>query len=173
MMADSQGESVISHSTMTVYFQQTPIGKLGIAEHAGNITALYFADDVLPQGFEIAETALINEAFSQLNAYFTGQLTKFTLPLAPRGTAFQQSVWQALRAVPYASTASYKDIASVLGNPKAIRAIGQANNKNPIPIFIPCHRIIGSNGKLVGYSGGLEIKAFLLALESRTVLVAS
>ena len=165
---DSECESVI-HSTMTLYFQQTPLGKLGIAEHAGKITDVYFADETIPQGVEIAETALINEAFLQLNAYFTGQLTEFTLPLAPRGTAFQQTVWQALCAVPHASTASYKDIAFAIGNPKAVRAVGQANNKNPIPIFIPCHRIIGSNGKMVGYSGGLEIKAFLLALERRTV----
>ena len=78
-----------------------------------------------------------------------------------------QTVWQALCAVPYATTASYKDIARAINNPKAAQAVGQANGKNPIPIFIPCHRIIGSNGKLVGYSGGLEIKAFLLALEKR------
>lgn len=168
-MTDSQCESVIIHSAMTLYFQQTPIGKLGIAEHEGKITDVYFADDVIPQDVEIAETALISAAFSQLNAYFAGQLREFTLPLAPRGTAFQQTVWQALCAVPYASTASYKDIAIAINNPKAVRAVGQANNKNPIPIFIPCHRIIGSNGKLVGYSGGLEIKVFLLALERQTV----
>jgi methylated-DNA-[protein]-cysteine S-methyltransferase len=154
---------------MTLYFQQTALGKLGIAERDGNITDVYFADEVIPQDLEIAETVLINEAFAQLNAYFTGQLMEFTLPLAPRGTVFQQTVWRALCAVPYASTASYKDIAVAINNPKAIRAVGQANNKNPIPIFIPCHRIIGSNGALVGYSGGLEIKAFLLALERRTV----
>lgn len=154
---------------MILCFQQTALGKLGIAECDGNITDVYFADDLIPQNAEIAETALINEAFSQLNAYFTGQLTEFTLPLVPRGTAFQQTVWQALCAVPHASTASYKDIAFAIGNPKAVRAVGQANNKNPIPIFIPCHRIIGSNGKMVGYSGGLGIKAFLLALERRTV----
>jgi len=154
---------------MTLYFQQTPIGKLGIAEREGSITDVYFADETIPQGFVIGETALINEAFTQLNAYFAGRLTEFSLPLAPRGTAFQQTVWRALCAVPYAGTASYKDIALTIANPKAVRAVGQANNRNPIPIFIPCHRIIGSNGKLVGYSGGLEIKAFLLALERRTV----
>lgn len=168
-MAGSQGESVINYSTMTLYVQQTPIGKLGIAEHDGSITDVYFADEIIPQPLETADTPLINEAFSQLNAYFAGRLTEFSLPLAPRGTAFQQAVWRALCAVPYAGTASYKDIALAIGNPKAVRAVGQANNKNPIPIFIPCHRIIGSNGKLVGYSGGLEIKAFLLALERRTV----
>jgi methylated-DNA-[protein]-cysteine S-methyltransferase len=154
---------------MTLYFQQTALGKLGIAERDGSITDVYFADEIIPQQLEIVDTPLIKEAFSQLNAYFAGQLTEFSLPLAPRGTVFQQTVWRALCAVPYASTASYKDIALTIANPKAVRAIGQANNRNPIPIFIPCHRIIGSNGKLVGYSGGLEIKAFLLALERRTV----
>ncbi|MDD1609130.1 MAG: methylated-DNA--[protein]-cysteine S-methyltransferase [Methylococcaceae bacterium] len=154
---------------MTLYFQQTALGKLGIAEQDGNITEVYFANEVIPQDVELAETALISEAFLQLNAYLAGELTEFSLPLAPRGTVFQQTVWQALCSVPYASTASYKDIAVAIGNPKAVRAVGQANNKNPIPIFIPCHRIIGSNGKLVGYGGGLEIKEFLLALEKRNV----
>lgn len=152
---------------MTLYFQHTALGKLGIAERDGNITDVYFANEIIPQDVELAETVLLNEAFSQLNAYFSGELTEFSLPLAPRGTAFMQTVWQALCALPYATTASYKDIALAIGNPNAVRAVGQANNKNPIPVFIPCHRIIGSNGKLVGYSGGLEIKAFLLALEKR------
>lgn len=154
---------------MKLYFQQTPLGKLGIAEQGGNITDVYFADDELPQHVEIVGTALISEAFSQLTAYFAGERHEFSLPLAPRGTVFMQTVWQALRAVPYGTTASYKDIAHVINNPKAVRAVGQANNKNPIPIFIPCHRIIGSNGKLVGYSGGLDIKIFLLALEKQRV----
>jgi methylated-DNA-[protein]-cysteine S-methyltransferase len=152
---------------MNVYVQQTALGKLGIAEQDGNITEVYFANEVIPQDVELVETVLINEAFSQLNAYLAGELREFSLPLAPRGTVFMQTVWKALCTVPYASTASYKDIAIAIGNPKAVRAVGLANNKNPIPIFIPCHRIIGSNGKLVGYSGGLEIKEFLLALEKR------
>jgi methylated-DNA-[protein]-cysteine S-methyltransferase len=152
---------------MAVYFQQTELGKLGIAEQNGNITDLYFAHEHIPEMLEIKETELIREAFSQLNAYFAGQRKTFSLPLAPRGTIFRQTVWNALCAVPYASTASYKDIAIAIGNPKAMRAVGSANNKNPLPIFIPCHRIIGSNGQLVGYGGGLEIKAFLLALEQR------
>jgi methylated-DNA-[protein]-cysteine S-methyltransferase len=152
---------------MNIYFQQTALGKLGIAEQDGNITELYFASDVIPQGVELVETALISEAFLQLNAYLAGELKAFSLPLAPRGTDFMQSVWQALCSVPYGATASYKDIALAINNPKAVRAVGQANNKNPLPIFIPCHRIIGSNGKLVGYGGGLDIKAFLLGLEKR------
>ena len=156
---------------MKVYFQQTVLGKIGIAEQDGNIPEVYFASEFIPQGVELVETALIEEAFLQLNAYLAGELKNFSLPLAPRGTDFMQSVWKALCAVPYATTASYKDIALVIDNPKAVRAVGQANNKNPIPIFIPCHRIIGSNGKLVGYSGGLEIKAFLLALEKHNGIV--
>ncbi|MCX7067939.1 MAG: methylated-DNA--[protein]-cysteine S-methyltransferase [Methylococcales bacterium] len=156
---------------MKVYFQQTVLGKIGIAKQDGNITEVYFASESIPQDVELVETALISEAFLQLNAYFAGELKNFSLPLAPRGTDFMQTVWKALCAVPYGKTASYKDIALAIDNPKAIRAVGQANNKNPIPIFIPCHRIIGSNGKLVGYSGGLEIKAFLLELEKHNGIV--
>jgi methylated-DNA-[protein]-cysteine S-methyltransferase len=152
---------------MTLYFQHTALGKLGIAEQDGNITDVYFTNEIIPQNLELAKTALLSEAFSQLNAYFAGELTEFSLPLAPRGSIFRQTVWQALCTVPYGKTASYKDIAIAINNPKASQAVGQANGKNPIPIFIPCHRIIGSNGKLVGYSGGLEIKVFLLALEKR------
>lgn len=144
---------------------------MGIAEQDGNITEVYFAGESIPQDVELVETALISEAFLQLTAYLAGELKNFSLPLAPRGTDFMQSVWKALYAVPYGKTASYKDIALAIDNPKAVRAVGQANNKNPIPIFIPCHRIIGSNGKLVGYSGGLEIKAFLLALEKHNGIV--
>jgi methylated-DNA-[protein]-cysteine S-methyltransferase len=154
---------------MKLYFQQTPLGKLGVAEQGGNITDVYFAGDTIPQDAELAETPLIKEAFSQLAAYFAGERREFSLPLAPHGTVFMQTVWQALYAVPYGTTTSYKDIAHAINNPKAMRAVGLANSKNPIPIFIPCHRIIGSNGKLVGYSGGLGIKIFLLALEKQSI----
>lgn len=152
---------------MKLYFSQTSIGKIGIAEQDGNIAQLYFATDMIPHNAEIIETTLISEAFSQLNAYLTGELKQFSLPLAPQGTDFMQTVWRALCAVPYGKTASYKEIAQAIGNPKAVRAVGLANNKNPLPIFIPCHRIIGSNGKLVGYAGGLQIKQQLLDLEKQ------
>ncbi len=151
----------------SLYFQETPLGKIGIAEQQGNITDVYFANDTLLEEFDLVETPLINEAFNQLDAYFAGELKTFSLPLKPQGTDFMRTVWQALCAVPYGTTASYKDIAQAIGNPKAMRAVGLANNKNPIAIFIPCHRIIGSNGKLIGYSAGLPIKEFLLALEQR------
>lgn len=152
---------------MPVYFSTTALGKLGIRETDGNITQVYFATEPPPAAVEIQETDLIKAAFLQLTAYFNGQLQEFSLPLAPQGTDFMQAVWSALRAVRYGKTASYQDIATAIGNPKAVRAVGQANHRNPLPIFIPCHRIIGSNGKLVGYAGGLAIKQQLLALEKQ------
>jgi methylated-DNA-[protein]-cysteine S-methyltransferase len=152
---------------MPVYFSTTALGKLGIRETDGNITQVYFATESPPAAVEIQETDLIKAAFLQLTAYFNGQLQEFSLPLAPQGTDFMQAVWSALRAVRYGKTASYQDIATAIGNPKAVRAVGQANHRNPLPIFIPCHRIIGSNGKLVGYAGGLSIKQQLLALEKQ------
>lgn len=105
------------------------------------------------------------EAVRQLEAYFSGKLKSFDLRLAPEGTEFQKSVWRALCKIPYGETRTYKDIAESIGNPKAYRAVGHANNRNPISIIVPCHRVIGSNGKLTGYACGLDIKAFLLNLE--------
>jgi methylated-DNA-[protein]-cysteine S-methyltransferase len=105
------------------------------------------------------------EAARQLEAYFSGKLKSFDLKLAPEGTDFQKSVWKALCEVPCGETRTYKDIAASIGKPKAYRAVGLANNRNPIAIVIPCHRVIGSNGKLVGYASGLDIKEFLLKLE--------
>jgi methylated-DNA-[protein]-cysteine S-methyltransferase len=110
---------------------------------------------------------LLKEAAEQLQNYFSGKLYKFSLPLAPEGTDFRLRVWETLISVPYGQTRSYKDIAQAIGNTKASRAVGLANNKNPIPIVIPCHRVIGSNGKLVGYRGGLQIKEYLLKLEKQ------
>jgi methylated-DNA-[protein]-cysteine S-methyltransferase len=101
----------------------------------------------------------------QLRAYFKRQLTQFDLSLAPVGTPFQLKVWQALRAIPYGELVSYKTIAQTVGNPKALRAVGAANGKNPIPIIIPCHRVIGSDGSLTGFGGGLETKRRLIDLE--------
>ncbi len=109
-------------------------------------------------------------AFQQLSEYFNKERQVFDLPLAPQGTAFQQRVWRALQQIPYGQTRSYKDIALAINNPKAYRAVGMANNKNPLMIFIPCHRVIGSNHRLVGYAGGLDIKEELLALENPLTL---
>jgi methylated-DNA-[protein]-cysteine S-methyltransferase len=108
---------------------------------------------------------LFREATRQLEAYFSGKLESFDLKLAPEGTEFQKSVWKALCKIPYGETRTYKDIAASVGKPKAYRAVGLANNRNPIAIIVPCHRVIGSNGKLTGYASGLDVKAFLLKLE--------
>ena len=146
---------------------ETPIGCLKLVAENNQLTAVYFGQDCVPPELEIKETGLLTEARQQLSAYFSGQLTAFTLPLAPVGTQFQKRVWQALCRIPYGETASYKEIACRIGNEKAARAVGGANHKNPIPIIIPCHRVIGANGALVGYGGGLRIKETLLALEQR------
>lgn len=152
---------------MKLYFRQTELGEIGIAESDGSITNVYLNTDTVPPDAEICETDLIREAFLQLGAYLAGDLKQFSLPLAPSGTDFMRKVWKTLCEVPYGKTASYKDIAVAVGNPRAARAVGLANNKNPIPVFIPCHRIIGANGKLVGYRGGLDVKKKLLDLENR------
>lgn len=105
------------------------------------------------------------EAERQLEAYFAGKLKSFDLKLVSEGTDFQKAVWKALCEIPYGETRTYKDIAESVGNPKACRAVGLANNRNPIAIIVPCHRVIGSTGKLVGYASGLDVKEFLLKLE--------
>ncbi|WP_390960950.1 methylated-DNA--[protein]-cysteine S-methyltransferase [Photobacterium sanguinicancri] len=120
-------------------------------------------DDVDPDWLLTQEPFI--ECCYQLDAYFSGSLTRFTVPLAPQGTEFQKQVWTALRSVPYGETCSYKAIAEAISNPKAVRAVGAANGKNPIAIIVPCHRVIGADGKLTGYAGGVEMKAFLLKLE--------
>ena len=108
---------------------------------------------------------VLEQAAGELEEYFAGKRREFTVPLAPRGTEFQRKVWTALQEVPYGTTVSYKDIAVRIGKPGAAIAVGQANKWNPIPIIIPCHRVIGANGKLVGYTGGMHIKEALLAVE--------
>lgn len=149
------------------YIYETKIGKILLAEEEGHITNLYFDDQREVEGAGLKETALIREAKKQLDEYLLGRRKEFNLPLKAKGTEFQQRVWQALLDIPYGETKSYGEIAKIIGNPKAARAVGLANNRNPISIFIPCHRVIGKNGKLVGYGGGLQIKEFLLTLERK------
>ncbi|OAT78676.1 hypothetical protein A9B99_02865 [Mangrovibacter phragmitis] len=108
---------------------------------------------------------VLHQACEELAAYFAGQLTHFTTPLAPGGTVFQRKVWEALRQIPWGETRTYGEIAHQIGNPAASRAVGLANNRNRLPFFIPCHRVIGASGKLVGYAGGLDVKQALLSLE--------
>lgn len=137
-----------------------------IAEEDGAITDICFQMGEL-DGARVEQTSLIREAAAQLAAYFSGGRAAFDLPIAPKGTEFQQKTWNALLEIPYGETRSYGEIARRIGNPKASRAVGGANNRNPIAIVIPCHRVIGANGALVGYAGGLGVKESLLALEKK------
>lgn len=150
-----------------VFCYSTLAGKLAIAALDGKITDVFFYNEAMMAKMRVKETAVIREAARQLEEYFAGLRKTFELILAPEGTPFQQLVWKALQQVPYGKTSSYKDIAQKIGRPKAYRAVGMANNRNPIAIIIPCHRIIGANGKLVGYAGGLELKSKLLELEAQ------
>jgi len=149
----------------------SPIGDLRVIERDNKIIAIEFSPftqpaDGRPLGAENEEHPVLAEAVRQLRAYFAGDLTEFDLPLAPRGTDFQQRVWVQLAAIGYGHTASYGEIAGRLGMTNAAsRAVGLANGRNPIPIVIPCHRVIGANGTLIGYAGGIERKQRLLELE--------
>jgi methylated-DNA-[protein]-cysteine S-methyltransferase len=148
-----------------VWHYDFPIGGIGIAETNGALSHVFFDNESGPSDFALAETPLIRRAAAQLAEYFDGKRTAFDVPLSPRGTDFQLSVWNALQRIPFGETRSYKEIAERVGNPKASRAVGMANNRNPIAVLIPCHRVIGANGGLVGYGGGLPAKRFLLNLE--------
>jgi methylated-DNA-[protein]-cysteine S-methyltransferase len=150
-----------------VFHYNFPIGGVGIAEKDGEISLVFFEDREDVSGYERAETPLIKEAARQLEEYFAGLRTVFDLPLSLKGTEFQRSVWNALLTIEYGETRSYKDIAAKVGKPKAVRAVGSANHRNPIAIIVPCHRVIGHDGNLTGYGGGLHVKQFLLDLEKR------
>lgn len=149
-----------------VYYYSFPIGKLGIVDNTKSIIAITLASELEKYHFAIEETALIKEAYRQLFDYFLGNKKNFDLPLDPQGTPFQKKCWDVLKTIPYGTTWTYKQLAKAIGNEKACRAVGNANNKNPIMIVIPCHRVIGSNGKLIGYRGGITMKETLLQLEN-------
>ncbi len=155
----------------TFWHYDSPVGRLEIVEEDNCITQVLFSHEKPTgsnaplNGYQPEESPLIKEACKQLAEYFAGQRQTFSLPLAPRGTPFQKAVWQALQAIPFGETRSYKDIAIAVGSPKGFRAVGMANNRNPIAIIVPCHRVIGHNKQLVGYAGGLDTKKFLLDLE--------
>lgn len=139
----------------------TPLGPLAILANNEAIEAVTFdVDETVRPANAISEAGL-----RQLTEYFAGEREQFDLPLAPQGTAFRQQAWQALQAIPYGETRFYGQQAELMGNPKAVRAVGAANGANPIAIVIPCHRVIGKDGSLTGYAGGLDKKAWLLAFE--------
>ena len=155
----------ISYTTM-----ESPIGPLLLAADDSGLRQISFATGKHPAQPDPAwrhAPSQLAEPIRQLRAYFAGELETFDLPLAPQGTPFQLKIWKLLCDIPYGETISYGELAIRAGNPKASRAVGLANGSNPIPIIIPCHRVIGSNGKLTGYGGGLPIKEKLLALERR------
>ena len=145
---------------------KTVIGNICIGENNNHIVMIKFKEDV---GSAVKkETPLIKETIKQLSQYFEGKRNRFDLPLQLDGTNFQVKVWNALLRIPYGQVWSYKRLAEEVGNPKACRAVGLANNRNPISIVVPCHRVIGSNGSLTGYASGLDNKRYLLDLESTT-----
>lgn len=143
----------------------SPVGPLTLVEENEALTGLHFGA-LPPAGAETNPHPLLREAVRQLEEYFEGQRKEFDLPLAARGTPFQLRVWAALRQIPYGETRTYADIAAAAGCPRGFRAVGMANNKNPISIITPCHRVIGKGGALVGFGGGLETKQKLLELEA-------
>lgn len=149
-------------SVHVVHTVETPIGPLLLTALDGRLSGLAFADSSRARTTE----PLFVEAEAQLLAYFAGELERFELPLARRGTAFQQCVWDALREIPYGSTTTYSELAATVRRPAACRAVGAANGRNPLPVIVPCHRVLGAAGGLTGYGGGLARKRLLLALEA-------
>lgn len=162
-----QGASLAGCTHTTV---DSPIGPIRLLARDGVLSALHLEVTRYPpppESFGRADPAGFTAVAEQLDAYFAGDLTEFDLPLAPAGTPFQHQVWAALRQIPYGTTESYGALAKRIGSPGAARAVGLANGSNPISIVVPCHRVIGSNGSLTGYGGGVERKQFLLDLERR------
>lgn len=154
-----------------IYYQNTKIGYITILETNNKITNVFFGKKDNYEDVNFKETDILRKAFLELNEYLDGNRKTFDLEfdLDNQGTEFMIDVWNKLKEIPYGKTKSYGEIANEVYRPKAYRAVGMANNKNPIPIFIPCHRVIGSNNKLVGYAGGIHIKEYLLKLENENV----
>ncbi len=146
-------------------FVDSPIGRIRVVADGAAITRIEFPGEPGPPAADGAGDPLLARAAAQLAEYFAGARRAFDLPLAPAGTPFQRAVWAALLRIPYGTTTSYAVIAAAIGRPAAVRAVGAANGRNPVPIVIPCHRVIGRDGSLTGYGGGLPIKERLLALE--------
>jgi methylated-DNA-[protein]-cysteine S-methyltransferase len=156
---------------------ETPIGTLLIAGDVDTIRLIGFPKNGKAQkpepDWKQSSRGAVGEAMRQLKEYFAGRRSEFDLPLAPEGTEFQRNVWKRLQEIPYGETISYGELAKRIGNPNASRAVGAANGSNPIPIVIPCHRVIGANGKLTGFGGGLPTKEALLSLEAKQLRLAA
>ena len=147
----------------------SPVGRLLLAGDGRGLRRIHFQDGphplTIPKGWDLAEEPF-QHAIAQLAAYFAGRLRRFDLTIAPEGTPFQREVWASLLGIPYGETVTYGEITRRLGRPRASRAVGAANGRNPIPIVVPCHRVVGANGALTGFGGGLPIKRLLLDLEA-------
>jgi methylated-DNA-[protein]-cysteine S-methyltransferase len=181
-VSDSASKATGDTTSATVYDTlATPIGDLLVAAEDAGLVAVYFephAGRYAPAAhWRHADAAagtgaarIVAEACAQLASYFAGERTTFDLPLAPRGTAFQQRVWRALGDIPFGETVSYLALADRLGDPRAVRAVGGANGRNPIPVIVPCHRVVGADGSLTGFGGGIERKRWLLAHEGAPLL---
>ncbi len=157
-----------SEETLAYDYCDSPVGSLLLAGDAGGLRRIVFASEGRkhePKSGWHRDESLFAEAARQLRAYFAGELTRFDLPLGLAGTAFQRKVWRALREIPFGETTSYGALAARIGRPSAFRAVGGANGANPLPIVVPCHRVIGSDKSLTGFGGGIEIKRFLLEHE--------
>jgi methylated-DNA-[protein]-cysteine S-methyltransferase len=162
-------ETKFGSEKMNYCYLDSPIGTLLVAGDEAGVRRIEFPKNGKPgrpqPDWQESSKGPVSEAVRQLREYFTGRRTEFDLPLAPEGTPFQLGVWRHLRDIPYGETISYGELARRVGNPKASRAVGAANGANPLPIVVPCHRVIGANGKLTGFGGGLPTKEALLALE--------
>lgn len=147
------------------YTFNTPIGFLTIREEEKKLTKLFWEANSVQTMKNELHSDFLYEVYTQVNEYLTGRRKQFDVPLKYQGTQFQQSVWQELQKIPYGETRSYQEIAAVIGNEKAVRAVGQANNKNPILLIIPCHRVIHKSGDISAFACGVEVKRYLLELE--------
>ncbi len=152
---------------MSCQYLHTPIGVLRLVCEDEHLTRIEFENQYSDDGEQESADPVLDDCARQLDDYFSGRRQQFALPLAPGGTPFQQSVWNELREIPYGESRSYREIARAIGNPAAVRAVGAANGRNPLPIVVPCHRVIGSDGRLTGFAGGLKAKSFLLKLEGQ------
>lgn len=154
------------------HYHKTPIGELLLAGDGSYLTLLGFPSGKMQRRHDadwVHDAGPFKEVCFQLDAYFAAELETFDLPLLPRGTDFQETVWDALQRIPYGETWSYGQLAAHIGKPQASRAVGAANGVNPIPVIIPCHRVIGASGKLTGFGGGIQTKQYLLGLERERI----
>jgi len=162
------GRKIRTATTETSFaYYESPIGLIEIGGTPEGITSLFFVEERRP---EVATNDVCDEAVKQISEYFAGSRQEFDLSLTLEGTEFQQQVWQELRSIPFGQTVSYGDLARTIGKPRAVRAVGSANGDNPVSIIVPCHRVIGSDGGLTGYGGGLERKKWLLKHEGGLLL---